>query len=357
MRGLEPKQEVDRSFMSREEMTVFFAEEFQKDQESISKQKELLSLLNLVPDDLELQKTYVNLYSEQVAGFYHTETDKLYVVGSSSEFGPEEKITYAHEYVHALQQQHFDIRALGETAEGNAEASAALRALIEGDATVVELQYMFLSLPTVDLQELLQSDDSTSVFEQAPYVLRMQLLYPYIAGLSFVSALLQSGQRDAINEAYKDPPVSTEQILHPQKYFDKEVPIEVSMPDLPTALGEGWTNLDSDILGEFFLRTYLETGLDNDEEATEAGAGWGGDAYVIMKGPNDEQILVLLIVWDTKEDAQEFYEVALEPLEGSKNERFAGIDGDMTVLVVAPTAELIEAVLGEMPGFGKEQVG
>ena len=285
-----------------------------------------------------------------MAGFYDTEAQKLFVIGDADDFGAQKKVTYAHEYVHALQQQHFDIRKLAEGVRGQAEAGAALRALIEGDATIIELQYMFLSLQSEDLQDILQFDENSPVFAGAPYVLRKQMLYPYVAGLSFVGALLQSGDTQVLNESYFDPPVSTEQILHPQKYFDREGPVEVVLPDLPATLGDGWATVDTSTLGEFFLRTYLETQLDA-LDASAAAEGWGGDTYAIFTGPNQEQMLVVLAAWDTERDAQEFYRVALEPLAGGGNSRYAGISGDETLLVVATDGELIETLLTEMPSF------
>jgi len=95
-----------------------------------------LSILGLIPADTDLFELYLNLFTEQVLGLYDPETDQLYVIADRGEFGPLEESTLAHEYVHALQQQHFDIQSLGESAEVDLDASVALSALVEGDAYV-----------------------------------------------------------------------------------------------------------------------------------------------------------------------------------------------------------------------------
>ena len=350
MRDLEPLQEVDRNFMTREELSAFFVEELEEDREDISRGQELLAILNLIPSYMDLYRLYLDLLGEQVAGLYDTEEEKLYVIGNAEDFGPSEEVTFAHEYVHALQQQHFDIHALAESLEDDSEASAALSALIEGDASILQLQYMFSSLSQEGLGELFQAGEDSPVLDQAPYTVQQLLFYPYDEGVAFVTALLDTGRLDAVNQAYSNPPVSTEQILHPEKYFENEKPMSVSLPDLETTLGPGWSQIDSDVAGEFLLRTYLETGSER-TIAAAAAAGWGGDRYILLRGPQNERMLVLIIIWDAEEDAREFFDVALAPLEGSPNKQFVGIYEDRTLLIVAPTEAHIEAVRLQIPIF------
>ena len=146
LRGLEPLWEVDRNMMTRTQLAAFLREKLEEDRENLSKQQEVLAVLDLVPEGMDLYQLYLDLYGEQVLGLYDTDTDKLYVISEQEHFGPNEEATFAHEYVHALQQQHFDIHSLDEEAKGNSDARAALRGLIEGDATVQQFQYIFDSL-------------------------------------------------------------------------------------------------------------------------------------------------------------------------------------------------------------------
>ncbi|MFC1919601.1 hypothetical protein ACFLWX_02275 [Chloroflexota bacterium] len=303
----------------------------------------MLAILNLIPEDMDLYQFFLDLYTEQVIGLYDSDTEKMYIISYAESFGPEDKVTYAHEYVHALQQQHFDIRSLEEAAGEDSEALAALDALLEGEATIFGFLYAYAFMSEQEQEELLQPGEDSPIFDQAPHAIQRSFIYPYVEGTAFVTALLETGMLDAINEAYAKPPVSTEQILHPEKYFDDETPLPVIMPDVVAGLGTGWSEIDSDVLGEFSLRVYLETATE-EEVAADAAAGWGGDRYILLKGPQDERVLVAQIVWDSEEDAQEFSEVALAPLEGTLNERFLDVEGDQTLLIIAPTEELIEIV-------------
>ena len=199
-------------------------------------------------------------------------------------------------------------------------------------------------------EELLGASQGSPVFDNAPFVIQKLLVFPYAEGMAFVSALLNVGQLDAIDEAFDNPPVSTEQILHPEKYFENEMPSAVLLPDLLTALGAGWSEIDSDVMGEFFIRTYLETTA-SEGAAALAAAGWGGDRYVLVQGPQEERVFVAVIAWDTKQDAREFFDIAPTDLNGSANQRYLGIQEDRTLLVVATTESLIEVVRDHFPGF------
>lgn len=137
--------------------------------------------------------------------------------------------------------------------------------------------------------------------------------------------------------------------MHPSKYFLGEEPVEVLLPNLAPALGDGWSQVDNGEVGEYFLRSYLETGT-AEQIAADAAAGWGGDSYAIFQGPGGEQVFVDLAAWDTETDAQEFFQYALDPLDNIPY-RYAGIQGDRVLLIVAPSDELIQAVREQFPGF------
>ena len=349
LRGLEPLREIDRSFMTREELESFLIAELEESRGDILKEQELLAILDMIPKDMDIYQLYLDLYSEQVLGLYDSETEKMYVIGEAEDFRAGDEITFAHEYFHALQQQHFDIHALGEAVAEDSDAQAALRALIEGDAYVLTFQYLFKFLTEQEQQEATQSSEDSTVFDAAPYAIRQLFLFD-IEGIDFVVSLMGAGRLDAVKAAYDDPPIATEQILHPEKYLEDEQPELVTLPDLVAALGPEWSQIDSDVMGEFLLRVYLETGVE-DNIAAAAAEGWGGDRYVLLRGPQDQRVLVALNVWDTEEDALEFFDVALLPLESRSDPRYLGIQADRTVMVVAPTEALIEAVLAQLPGF------
>ena len=131
-------------------------------------------------------------------------------------------------------------------------------------------------------------------------------MFPYDQGLGLVRAIFNRGGWDLVSLAWAQPPVSTEQVIHPQRYFDGDMPQEVRVPDLLPDLGEGWEEIARTTLGEFFLREYLGQKLDPTTVST-AATGWGGDEYAVYW--NDHLgwlVMTLRLAWDTPADADEF---------------------------------------------------
>ena len=351
LRGLQPKHKVDRAFMDRDGLAAFLKEHSSENQQDLINSADVLKVLGLIPEDMDLSSFLQSLLTEQVLGLYDPKTDKMYVIGDPQAFGPLEAITYAHEYTHALQQQHFDFQGKATALEKNkdSEAEAGLTALVEGDAYLFQGQYMLTHLTEKEREEVQSSSNSTPVLDSAPQVLQKLFLWD-LEGLNFVALLFKQGGVRAVNAAFSDPPVSTEQVLHIEKYRSHEGPIAVTLPDLTVPLGAGWTLADTDVMGEYFLRTYLETSND-DTIAADAAAGWGGDRYALLKGPNGERVLAALLVWDTEQDAAEFYRVGLKPLADTGNATYLGIKGNQVLLIVAPSQGLIAQVRAQFPGL------
>ena len=349
LRRLQPLVEIDSIFMTRTELEAILKGKLEEEREQVLKSQELLTILNLIPENLNLYQLYLDLLAEQALGFYDLDTGKLHVIEEAQRLRPNGEVTFATELVFALQQQHFDIRSLYEAAEQNSDTQAALAALSGGDSYVTAFQYMDTFLTPQERQEVLQSDTGSPVLEQAPYAIQKSFLFEIEAGIPFVMALQLTDPLGAVNQAFINPPVSTEQILHPEKYFHNELPISVSLPDIVNGLGAGWSQTDSNVMGEFFLRTYLETGV-GERFAADAAAGWGGDRYILLRDAQDQRILVLLIAWDTLADAREFRNAATVSPIGASYQRYVSTSGTRTLFIVAPAQALIEAVRAQFPG-------
>jgi hypothetical protein len=69
-----------------------------------------------------------------------------------------------------------------------------------------------------------------------------------------------------------------------------------------------WKRLDTDVNGEWGFYLILDQFLRSPAESHRAAAGWGGDRYSIYEGPKGEVLFVCLSVWDTENDAHEFFE-------------------------------------------------
>jgi hypothetical protein len=150
---------------------------------------------------------------------------------------------------------------------------------------------------------------------EMPPIVEESMLFPYEYGLDFVMALIREGGWEAVNEAYSDPPVSTEQIMHPRKYFrQRDEPVEMALPDMAAALGPGWTETDSGVFGEFDLRLFLQQFLD-EEEADRSAEGWGGDCYSFLEDEGGGNVFVLSTYWDDADEAREFYDSCVNRCE------------------------------------------
>ncbi|MGH2621901.1 MAG: hypothetical protein ACRDHG_15215, partial [Anaerolineales bacterium] len=322
-----------------------------------------LSLLGLMAPDYDLFDLYMELYSEQIAGFYDDELKQMFVVQGAG-FRGSERITYAHEYTHALQDQHYDLRnGLGfndEACELDSERCAAIQALLEGDATLLEERWLLTYATDQDYQDLLEFYDSleSPVFDSAPPFLQEDFIFPYQSGRAFVEHFFLDGGWASVDAVYAEPPSSTEQILHPERYPNDQ-PIKVEAAELLASLGAGWREIDRDVLGEWYTELVLREQL-QPEQAAPAAEGWGGDYFLAFY--HDEQelgALILLTIWDRVFEAHEFYSAFL----GYGDDRFGGrspsttteaawessvghasieILGDQTLWILAPDAQIAQ---------------
>ena len=371
IRGLTPKNEVEYRFVTSDQLRELLVSDFEEEypQEEARMDQEVYVLLDLMEQDQDLYTILVDVLSEQVIGFYDYESGELYVVSDREELGPMEKVTFAHEYTHALQDQHFDLSSLPLQEEGNSDLSTAAVSLTEGDALLAQYNYMMSNLSADELQAVLEESQEAEMekFEAAPRFIRESLLAPYLEGFSFV---LDLGGWEDINQAYADLPQSTEQILHPEKYLVRDEPQDVTMPDLESALGAGWSQLDSDVLGELNIRIYLETFVAK-HVAAVAAAGWDGDRYLYLKNAEGEKLLALRSTWDSDSDAEEFFDAyisfvgeksggAWDLLLEEETERqwrteglslYLGRNGSDVLIIIAPSEVVAERVLAGFPEF------
>ncbi|MGD8807689.1 MAG: hypothetical protein PVH65_17695, partial [Chloroflexota bacterium] len=310
LRQLEPKAPVSPVSLTPEELRRRLEDDLLEDYgpERARDDAIALSAFDFLPADFDLYNLLLDLLTEQIAGYYDPETDEFVIVSDDDDFGALEQVTHAHEYVHALQDQYYDLDLLDDD-NLDSEAAFAVQALAEGEATFVQTQFMLGGYFEMDqllelMEESLAAD--TTVLDSAPPVIVRELEFPYLSGLEFVQALYAQGGYGAIDAAWRDLPQSTEHILHPQRYLAGDAPQLVTLAPLTNTLGAGWSLVEEDTLGEFYLRQYLGqqlAGADVDQVAT----GWGGDRYAVYwHEPDQRLVMVLRLVWDTPADATEF---------------------------------------------------
>lgn len=366
IRGLPPLEDVEATALTTEELRARLEADFMEDYSLEESRLDVLTLsaFDLLERDFDFYNFFLDLYTEQIAGLYDQETNEFFIISfGEAYFGVLEQFTYAHEYVHALQDQHFNLDILADESL-ESEAVLAIQALAEGDATLAQTLYVTEGYFTQEqLLEFLAEAGSvdTTVLDSAPPFLARQLEFPYVTGLEFVQALYTQGGYSAVDAAWENLPQSTEQIIHPERYLSGDEPQIVNLQPLTETLGLGWQRLDEDTLGEFYLREYLVQQLDAGV-VDSAATGWGGDRYTVYWNEETEEIvMVLKLVWDTIADGEEFFAAygdypanlfgmaaAAQPDDGLC---WQGTDviclyqvGEVTMIVRAPDVETAAAV-------------
>ena len=380
VRGLEPLVSViPRYLLSKTKVRPVLAASFEAGggtQAALDDEARVLTALGLIKPTYNLYTNALNSLADNIGGFYLPWSDELYVIGAG--FSGVERYIFSHEYGHALVDQHLDLNRLGvyPLCSGDEQRCQAIRALVEGDATLVMNQWWQQYAGPQDYSDILAYTPPAQTLPEQfppPFVLR-DAVFPYVEGLNFVNALYARGRWALVNAAYTNLPESTEQILHPSKYFNGDAPEE--MPDTPleAVLGEGWRLLDNNSLGEWMTYLLLGYGADveaqlDDAVAERAAAGWGGDRYRVYYNDDGRQTAMSARwSWDTMGDATTFHGALADYLR----ERYGGNEVDSArgtcweanaqrsclyragleiLWLLGPDAATVDAILNLFPGF------
>lgn len=347
IRGLDPVT-VERQTIDADTLKEMTRASFDEDNppEYVAANDRLLKAFGLIDESASLKELYLDLLGASVAGFYVPEEKTLYVVARSGSITGADKITFAHEYGHALQDANFPgVFAEQEDLLDQTDRALARAAVYEGDATLLMTQWAIPNLTPAELQDVIAAGsdpESTEVLARTPAFLTEGLVFPYNAGLTFLTPIQASGDWPAVDDIFGELPESTEQILHPEKYAAGEAPIDVAIPDdLAADLGEGWSEQLQDTFGEFQTGLWLrESGV---ATAADAAAGWGGDRVSVLAGPDGAWAVVMRTTWDTDEDAVAFADAATEAIRGLDHPaRVAAPAGrDVTVLIASDDDALL----------------
>jgi hypothetical protein len=275
-------------------------------------------LLGLLRPGTDLRAVEAGLFDQQVLGYYDPHRKRLAIVaGALASDNAGSEITLAHELDHADDDQHFGLDR--KTPGTTDDASLAFSALVEGTATAVMTDYARRYLSAGDtLKSALSSlgAGGSGTDSIPPYILN-SLLFTYLSGQQFVDRLREvAGDWKLVNYAFsKRAPLSTEQVIHPEKYLVNERPLAVRL-DVKPLLPRGWRRQVDGTFGEFDTDQLLKlVGGAGDVEAGDAAAGWGGGVYELWSGPGlngcvdpcrKENALVVSWKWDTAQDAAEF---------------------------------------------------
>lgn len=315
LRGLPVLEPVDFQVSDRETIREFARASLEREMpaEQWAGYEALLAHTGLIPPTTSLEDLVLSLYTEQIAGYYDPARKTFYL----ADWLPEllQRAVVAHEATHALQDQHFDLERWLAEVPSTEDGALARAAVTEGDAMAAMLAYILVptgvsldDLPGVG--ELLSRNAGATAaafptFDQAPKALQRLLLFPYVEGADFVLEARARGGWDAVDRLYREPPVSTEQILHPERYwgtFDEPRAVD----RLAAAPGE--IELTSGSWGEFGVALVLEAGLGDSMAARETARGWDGDRYALTRADDGARIYRWSLVWDSPAAAERFAE-------------------------------------------------
>jgi hypothetical protein len=364
--GLPFRKDVPLAFLRRDELAAYLRELFDAEYTpgQARADERLLTAFDLLPGGTDLRVVRARVLEDNVAGFYDERPGRrrLYAVSDDRAFTPMNQIVLAHELRHALQDQYEDLGSfLDEGVSDFDDRRLAWMSLLEGDATLVMERFVRLRLGA--LGEVLRTagEDVGAAalgapglleLPGAPPVVRDQLVQPYVAGLAFARALWAHGGPRALRAAWARPPESTEQVLHPAKFFERERPRAVVPRVAPPP---GARLVSEGVLGELLLRTLVE------EDGGKATEGWGGDGWRLWD-VGGRTALAWRSEWDGPEDAAEFHAAlrARFARRGGASSRagfevFAGPDGrrfalrrehDAVELLSADDAALLARLTG-----------
>jgi hypothetical protein len=341
VRGLPPTN-VKRQTIDAAALKTFNAKSFDEDNppEYIAANERMYKAFGLMPEDQSLRKTFLDLIDSQVAGFYRPTDKTLYVVSRTGSINGADKITFAHEYDHALQDANFSVFKDQKALLDETDRALARAAIYEGDATLLMALWGGANLTAAefaDVQAAGSDPEALAILGRTPQILVESLLFPYTAGQAFVLPVQQSGSWKAVDALYDAMPLSTD------KYRAGEKPVAVKIPtSLAAGMGKGWKEAIQDTFGEFQLGVWLrESGIRAGDAAT-AAAGWGGDRLAVLNGPSDAWAVVLRSTWDSTDDAKAFQQAAGQAVADGPTAGTVLVKGRDVTVVFASGSDMLD---------------
>jgi hypothetical protein len=321
-----PNEVVDRDELRRRLLAM--AAEDKTRAETISEGL-ALARWGMIPLATDYEALLVDLLTEQIAGYYDPETKKLTISQSAGDDPQWAELVLAHELDHGLQDQAFDLKTFEDIPATEGDASAARRALVEGDGIALMFEVMLarkgLAVPwsnptlTDSIEKAMAVPGNGDALDTAPLAIREAMIFPYRAGFTFVATLRRRQPWSAVDAAFAKPPRSTEQILHPERYLAGDQPIAIELGALPSL--RGFTVAQSTVWGELGFQLFLRSHGVDARSAADAAAGWGGDRTIVLARGDDRKperaVGISRSVWDSETDAIEAHDEAVKAIDAS----------------------------------------
>jgi hypothetical protein len=320
------REPLKKSLRSKQDIRDYLVREENDDKDDAQRyaDRKALEAFGLIPKDFPLDSFMLTVLTDQVAGLYDPKVKEFYIADWIEP--DEQREVMSHELTHALEDQSFHIDSWIKAARPNDDAEMARDSVSEGSAMAAMVDYALRDdkvgvrdLPDITVlmrSSALQEMDKDPNLVKAPIYIRDGLLFPYLAGASFTQQFLKahSGWND-INLVFQHPPVSTQQIMHPDLYLKGVAPEKIALPEWKGVTPSGWKLLEENVMGEFGLEEILKQFIGADR-ADALSPAWTGDRYAVFEDDRTKQTPdVFVLALDTPEHADRFFGQYSEGLE------------------------------------------
>ena len=317
IRGLSIRRPVPCIVQNKEQVKQYILDAMQEKipAKKMEMEEELYKALGFIPLNYNYQQGLVDLYVSQIGGYYDPQADHFVMAGWMPALF--QTTIAVHELTHALQDQYYDLEKFMDPETMTTDELISRSALVEGDATAVMIDHsrMLLGQAGIAKEKNVQSFMMQNIIGVAlmngigdvPPSLTNMLIFPYTSGLRFVHALLQKGGYGRIDAAFKRPPRSSEEILHPEKYFTSGASFRlINEAALRQVLAPNTAALVyQDVLGEFSISALLSAYIQDRGSVADAAQGWGGDRVGIFEADGQRSV-IWVSAWDSPKDAEQF---------------------------------------------------
>ena len=312
--GMKMHRAVPCDFITKEKINEFLKKRVKEvaKPEDIRAEELTLKKFGLVPPDFDLAGTTVELMTEQAAAFYDYDKKKLFITETTP--ADTQEPVLAHELAHAIADQNFHLGKFIKEGRKSDDGAAARLAVMEGQATWLMSEYLARKTGQTlkDSPQLVAMMSSLNeggagqypVFDKAPLYERVTLVFPYTKGMLFQNAVFQRDGLESFGVVFRKPPLSTQQILHPEKYFAGVKPTE---PDVPDFRLRGYKGLVGGSLGELEHGILLEQ-YTTKERAAELTPHWKGASFELVENRKESRVVLLYAVeWDSEDAARQYF--------------------------------------------------
>jgi hypothetical protein len=316
--GWKIKRKVPADYISRDHLHDFIQRRVKEvlKPEDIRLEALALKMFGLIPGDFDLEKTMVDLMTEQAAAFYDYDRKRLFITESSTSF-LEKRVALVHELAHALADQNYPLGKYLRKGNKNDDGETAREAVMEGQATWLMWAYVAklgggeAKVSDIILQTATgpapEAGAQFPVFEKAPLYLRESLTFPYTRGLLFQNAIFEKLGKDGFSEVFRRAPAGTQQILHPEKYLENFAPLKTDPPPIPGA--KGYRGSLEGAVGEFDHHVLIQQ-YASEEKAASIAPHWRGGSFHLFEQKSDRHpVLSYASEWDSAEAAAQFFAV------------------------------------------------